>query len=422
MSPIGASLAAPANERIDAVLRARGLQPVFQPLVDLQTGVVVGYESLIRGPRGSLMEMPAELFSAARAEGRLGELDALCRQSAFGAAAAAGLGGGDMVFVNLDPAALSEASFPGTPAALQPPPGVRVVFEVTEHALASDPVGMLAAVADLRRRGFGIALDDVGGDSRALALMPLLRPDVIKLDLRLVQQQPSVDAARILAAVSAEVERTGAVVVAEGVEVPGDVGIARSVGATIAQGFHFGRPGVLPGRGAPRARGVRLLEPEPARAGRTPFEILLMRDRPVQRAAKPLLRAISHSLELEAIALGQSAVVIATFQDQRHFTPKARQTYRTLGRWLAFTGVLGAGLSGEPEPGVRGADLGPEDPLRSEWNVAVIGPHFAAALASWDVGDLGPESERRFDFAVSHDRDVAVEAARSMMLRIPPAR
>ncbi len=418
MSSTGATIAVPARGRIDAVLRARGLRPVFQPLIDLQTGTVVGYESLIRGPRGSLLETPEALFAAAREEGRLGELDALCRQSAFGAAAAAGLGGGDMVFVNLEPTALAEASFPGTPAALQPPPGVRVVFEVSEQALVSDPAAILASAGDLRRRGFGIALDDVGADSRALALMPLLRPDVIKLDLRLVQERPAVETARVLLAVSAEAERTGAAVVAEAVEVPGDVGIARSVGATLAQGFHFGRPALLPGRGAARARGVRLLEPQPAGAGRTPFEILLLRDRPVRRAAKPLLQAISRSFELEATALGQSAILIASFQDRRHFTTRVRQTYRTLGRWLAFTGVLGIGLSGEPEPGVRGAELGPTDPLQSEWDVAVVSPHFAATLAAWDVGDTGPERERRFDFAVSHDRDLSIEAARSMMLRM----
>ena len=80
--------------------------------------------------------------------------------------------------------------------------------------------------------------------------------------------------------------------------------------------------------------------------------------------------------------------------------------------------MLGIGLGKEPEPGVRGAELGPTDPLQSEWDVAVVSPHFAATLAAWDVGDTGPERERRFDFAVSHDRDLSIEAARSMILRM----
>jgi len=53
--------------------------------------------------------------------------------------------------------------------------------------------------------------------------------------------------------------------------------------------------------------------------------------------------------------------------------------------------------------------------------VAVIGPHFAASLAARDLGDTGPEDERRFDFVVSHNRDLATEAARSLMSRIAPS-
>ena len=49
------------------------------------------------------------------------------------------------------------------------------------------PAELLAAVERLRARGWGVALDDVGADHRSLALMPFVRPDVIKLDLRLVQ-------------------------------------------------------------------------------------------------------------------------------------------------------------------------------------------------------------------------------------------
>ena len=415
VSVAGATLAEPAFRELDEVLRARALRPVFQPLIDLRSGSVLGFESLIRGPLGSAFETPAALFGAAGREDRLADLDSQCRLAAFEAAADGGLGGGLTLFVNLEPGALSDLRA----ASLCPPPGLRVVIEITERALTSEPASLLRTVAHLRRQGFGIAVDDVGADSRSLALMPFLRPDVIKLDLRLVQQRPSVDIARILAAVSAQSESTGAVVVAEGVETGEQVGVARSLGASIAQGFHFGRPGPLPTRLPAPGTGVPLLGPLGPEPGPTPFEVL-RRARPVQRGTKPLLRSISRSMELEATALGHGAVVIATFQDEIYFTPRVRKTYRTLGRQLAFTGVLGAGLSNEPEPGVRGGTLPPGDPLRREWDVAVIGPHFAATLAAWDVGDLGPENQRRFDFAVSHDRDLAIEAARSMMLRIAP--
>ena len=63
----------------------------FQPIVELATRRVVGWEALARGPRGSELEPPDKLFAAARAAGRLDELDWLCQRQALRAAIAAGV-------------------------------------------------------------------------------------------------------------------------------------------------------------------------------------------------------------------------------------------------------------------------------------------------------------------------------------------
>ena len=75
--------------------------------------------------------------------------------------------------------------------------------------------------------------------------MPLLRPDVIKLDLRLVQAQPTPEIAAIAGAVGAQAERTGATVLGEGIETEEQAQYARALGATLGQGYLFGRPGPL---------------------------------------------------------------------------------------------------------------------------------------------------------------------------------
>jgi DICT domain-containing protein len=67
---------------------------------------------------------------------------------------------------------------------------------------------------------------------------------------------------------------------------------------------------------------------------------------------------------------------------------------------------------------VRGGHLVPDDPLVDEWAVAVVGPHFAAALAAVDLGDAGPERERRFDYILTYDRDRVLAVASSLMARI----
>ena len=73
-----------------------------------------------------------------------------------------------------------------------------------------------------------------------------------------------------------------------------------------------------------------------------------------------------------------------------------------------------------PAPGVRGASLGPGDPLRGEWDVIMVGPHFAAALVARDCGDDGPDADRRFDFVITHDRDLVVRAAQPLLDRLLP--
>jgi len=74
-----------------------------------------------------------------------------------------------------------------------------------------------------------------------------------------------------------------------------------------------------------------------------------------------------------------------------------------------------------PAPGVRGASLRPDDPLCGEWDVIMIGPHFAGALVARDCGDDGPDADRRFDFVITHDRDLVLRAAQPLLDRLVPA-
>ena len=254
----------------------------------------------------------------------------------------------------------------------------------------------------------------------SLALLPLLRPDVIKLDLSLVQQQPSADIAMIVSAVNAEAERSGTAVLAEGIETPEHLAVAQALGATLGQGWLFGRPGPLPDP-IPRFAGPVLRVTDRAADGpaQTPFQLgaALRLPRP---ARKGLLIEISKHLEERAMECGESAVVLSTFQDASFFTRATRGRYARLASQAAFVGALGKGMPAQPMAGVRGGLLRADDPLIGEWDIAVVGPHFAAALVARDLGDTGPESRRRFDYVLSHDRELAITVATSLMSRIEP--
>lgn len=263
-----------------------------------------------------------------------------------------------------------------------------------------------------------VALDDVGIDERSLALMPFLAPDVIKLDMSLIQERrTSLESARVLNAVAAEAERSGAILLAEGIETEAHLARARAVGATLGQGWYFGRPGALPGEHAPLRDHAVAVRPHEIAGFLTPFELIAGRRR-LRRGDKRLLLALSRQLEAEALALGGETVVLATFQDARFFTPASRERYQRLAEHAALVGALGHGLEPEPAPCVRGANLERDEALRGEWDVAVIGPHFAGAFVARDLGDGGRDADRRFDYFVTYDRELVVAAARTLMARV----
>lgn len=103
-------------------------------------------------------------------------------------------------------------------------------------------------------------------------------------------------------------------------------------------------------------------------------------------------------------------------------------------RVAALRGALDAGMTRsvslfvniEPEVALApptgkafaGGHLWTDDPLVDEWAVAVVGPHFAAALAAVDLHDDGPDADRRFDYVVTYDRDRVLAVATSLMARV----
>jgi EAL domain-containing protein (putative c-di-GMP-specific phosphodiesterase class I) len=400
------------------LLAGTAVHSVYQPIVELDSGSVVAYEALVRGPRGSSLESPDRLFAAARGAGLLSELDAACQTAALRGARAAGLQDPWTLFVNLEPAANGASLLATSDTAAG---GFRIVVELTERALVADPPRLLELVARIRARGWGIAVDDVGADRDSLALLPVLRPDVVKLDLRLVQDHPTGEVAEIVCAVNAEAERSGSVVLAEGIETDEHLQIALSLGATLGQGWLLGRPGRLPDASPGFAGMPVVIAADRADPGTllSPFALGCAL-RPPRSARKALLIEISKHLERQAMRAGESAVILSTFQDASFFTNATRGRYSRLVERAAFVGVLAEGMPAEPLPGVRGCVLDAADPLKGEWDITVVGPHFAASLVARDLGDDGPDAERRFEFVLSHDRTLAIQVAAALLARVWP--
>lgn len=231
----------------DAVLSARAIHCVYQPVVALDSRRVIGFEALARGPSRSAWHDPEALVRHAAKVGRLPELDWICRAAACRGALGANLASTMYLFVNTEPASCHTPC----PADLQPmiqraEARLTIVAEVTERGIATDPQGLLMAVEGMRRRGYRIALDDVGAVPDSQRLMPLLDPDIIKLDRRIIQQPDTSRASSVIDEVRHHCETTGAVILAEGIETLEHLATARRVGAALGQGWLLGWPARLP--------------------------------------------------------------------------------------------------------------------------------------------------------------------------------
>lgn len=404
---------------LEEIIPNRAIESVYQPVVNLDSGETVAYEALARGPAGSPHESPAALFDAAKREGRLDELDAACRSAAVQGAVDVGLPLEVCLFVNVEPTAMTAMDARTWEELQALAPGLRIVLELTERALAGAPAELLVAIERARETGLRIALDDLGVEVNSLALLPLIEPEIVKLDLRLVQGRPDRELARTMASVMAYAERSGAIILAEGIETAEHAEIARALGATLGQGWRLGRPAPLPNAvprpTAPlalRAGRVRLTSP-------SPYLAAIDRGLVPRIGRKRLLLQISHQFEAQALADPNAPVLVAAFQRADRFTPATRLRYRLLAEHCALVAALGVGLSHEPAPGVRGAHIAAGDALEAEWAVVVLSNHYAGALLARDLRDTEKdENDRRFAFTVTHDRELVRLAATTLMLRI----
>jgi EAL domain-containing protein (putative c-di-GMP-specific phosphodiesterase class I) len=405
---------------VDGAVRGVGLASAYQPIVALPDGSVVGFEALARWPQLTGMN-PQAVFARATATNRVDALDGMCIESAITGALNYRLGREALLCINCE-ALSTTASLAQNAVRQRGHAELQLMFELTERSLLIHPHVLLAKVAALRGEGFAIALDDVGAHPDSLALLDVVSPDVIKLDLGLVQSQPDDDQARTLSAVLAHHERTGAVILAEGIETDEHLEQALALGATLGQGYKFGRPGRLDQH--PRAAGWSppTREHPPRSVSGSPFD--LVRDRaPMRTGRKQTLTAFSRHIESQARNAPDPPILLTALQRATHFTGRTRHDYRDLAARSPLVAVFGRDMPTDLGPGVRGVALDPGDALTTEWTVLTLGPHTAAALIAREHGTgsgrTHRDEDRRFDFVITYDRSLVTAAARNLLDRIP---
>lgn len=402
----------------DVDLAIAGVTVAFQPIVTVGDHRVIGVEALARGPVGSIFESPERLFGVAETFGRLAAVELAAKRAAF----AHPLPEGVALFVNLDPNVAVDED--GGLAAIidewrragsrQP-----IVAELTERALVSAPGKLLRAVERCRSLGWRIALDDMGARAESLTALRIVRPDILKLDMKLLDMGNRAQASAMAASIASYCDRFGVEVVAEGVEDAHHESTAELLGATLLQGYRFGRPSALD-RIALEPLPTSILRPTVRPPRRRP---LRSSDRVASKA-----QLTDFSRYVESLPSASDSVILAALQDQRHYTPRTIRQYTALARRYGLVGVVGAGMIPGVVDGVQQAVIPEGDELATVWEVVLLSSNHSIALLAEQVddgavagraptSDTAPrtDADRLFRYRFATDAD-EVEAAAHRLL------
>jgi len=239
------------SEGVSGAIERRALRPVFQPIVDVLSGRILGYEGLIRPLPDSGFADAGILFEAAEVSGRQVELDWTCIDVVLGRS---GLLPPDSILsLNISPKTLEAPEFSLADFLRRLErhgfSRHRLVLELTERGTISDLARLRDRLEACQRVGIRVAADDLGSGNAGIRLLSEIQFDVVKIDLSLVQAGPHRETSLSVLRSMTELARgNGAWVIAEGIETPEQLLMVRDLGIAAAQGYLLGPPGdAVPG-------------------------------------------------------------------------------------------------------------------------------------------------------------------------------
>ncbi|WP_172582745.1 EAL domain-containing protein [Subtercola boreus] len=292
-------------------------------------------------------------------------------------------------------------------------PGYSPVVAVLTLNHSNGPGELLRQAESLRAAGNRIALANVGESPASVAVLPLLQPDLIQINLPALQRQPDFQSSQTYNALSGYAEELPAVVLASGVTTEDDRLLAAAFGATLGEGTYFSSLA-----DAQEPAGIRFAaEPRTTAPQTTPFLIAARRGQ-VATASRTQLLKTSHILETCAFDCDEATVVMSTFQKSTNLTPNTIELYSALARNLsyvfAFTHPVDISETSLQEiPDLRIHTFARHDPLSLEWDLIIVNARYQVLLAARENPESTDEATE-FDFVVTHDRPTILSAAQSL--------
>jgi EAL domain-containing protein (putative c-di-GMP-specific phosphodiesterase class I)/GGDEF domain-containing protein len=234
---------------IHRVIENQLVHAVFQPIIDVSVGRLLGYEALSRGPDNTLLHSPEALFQAANQHQMLLEMEQACVQVIVTTWRELGLKG--KLFINMSPL-MARASFQLTSPfrnvliseQLTPQ---QLVIELSEQYPLADVSSMKSVLSNARKEGFEFAIDDLGAGYAGLKTWSLLEPDYVKIDRHFIsginQDVIKRDFVRMILEMGANMQCR---VIAEGAETRDEYQTLSGLGVEFIQGYYLGKPARFP--------------------------------------------------------------------------------------------------------------------------------------------------------------------------------
>jgi EAL domain-containing protein (putative c-di-GMP-specific phosphodiesterase class I) len=246
--------------RVEKALACGHPAIVYQPIYNLDTGRIAGFECLSRFQLEP-QRPPNEWFSEAHEVGLGRDLELAAIRQAL--SSLCHIRPPLYLTINCSPDIIADGSLLD---AVKTTDLARVVVEITEHVHVNDYAGLLVQLSMLRALGLRVAIDDAGAGYASMRHILKIRPDIIKLDISLTNNIDADSTKRAMAAaLIAFARETGATIVAEGIETEAELRTLKRLGIGNAQGYFLARP-------SPLADSISLLKGSPLKVQEAEFD------------------------------------------------------------------------------------------------------------------------------------------------------
>lgn len=227
------------------ILKNGTVSTVFQPIISLKDGKLLGYEALSRGPKETFFENPERMFEFARIYGRLWDLEFLCRIKAL--ENVTNSKSDFYIFLNVDPNTINDEKFKKgftkdflRSFDINPE---NIVFEITENNTVSDFKSFNLTIDNYKDQGYKIAIDDAGSGYSGLKLITEIHPHYLKLDMTLIRDIDKDGIKHSLIKTFRDFCQTADIkIIAEGIETENELNALIDIGIDYGQGYLIQKP------------------------------------------------------------------------------------------------------------------------------------------------------------------------------------